>query len=275
MKKASLVVLAFVLIISSCSKSTDNTIKQSNTSCNLSIYSSTSLKEYSRLNYNYDNKGLLLSIDGVSNSPHYDINGKATFTYSQNQIIFKYFNSLTGIDEIRFSLDNVGKAISARYFIGKDEINTIEFSYNSDGFVKEARTYRVSPKTLETVTQYEYANGNLIKETVQDQNFKPITTTIFDYDLTKKSISFFDFILNSLIFYRGGGAIEDAIVQPILILPNNIFGNVSKNTLNSYYYLNNANLKVNFNNKYDNNDNPITISDFDYEDKIELTYNCK
>ncbi|WP_316840511.1 DUF4595 domain-containing protein [Pedobacter gandavensis] len=185
-----------LLIVASCKK--DLAKEETNVTCQMTSFTVKSnnigYEFSSSYSLSYDDKG---RITKMKESGGYEMN----YSYSSTQIIEESPLKDSYAYKTIYQLDASGKIVSAimKYTnVGTDEVSSLKYFYNSDGYLSEIQdTYMGETGTNEGETdidKYNYTNGNLTSIVRTDPNPNggvSIRTTQFSYNNDLAPSSFF------------------------------------------------------------------------------------
>lgn len=231
MKKLALVYSVFLLILSSCSKSDTPQPVQSSIILPKKMVSTESGRTITDVLSYVGNKLITKASDDGS---------KEIYTYTGNLITkIEFSNSSNVVNETsNYSYSNGRLAFET--FVYSSIVETINYTYNSDGSVSFVKT-SLDSKTNNTATfysgKYTYLNGNLVKKEVES-NSGDLSTTIYEYDVKNsfdKNIEGFSLLM---------GYEETMSVNNCIKFTKNYVGNATPYIQTNQYTYNSDNYPV-------------------------------
>lgn len=194
MKKALLMLSVIsMLIVASCKKETpkEDETKETCQMTSATVKSSYNGNQSSYTDsHTYDEKG---RITKVKDTYGYETN----YSYSNTQIIEESPLHDGSYSKSIYQLDASGKIVSAAMqytYNGNNEIYSLKYFYNSDGYLSETQdTYDSGPNAYTTFYKYNYTNGNLTSNvrTSNNPNSSGPKTIVIAYTNDLAPSSFF------------------------------------------------------------------------------------
>lgn len=231
MKKLALVFSVFLLAFGSCSKSDTPQPDQSSIILPKKMVSTANGRTITEVLSYIDNKLVTKASDDGS---------KEIYTYTGNLITkIEFSNSSNVVNETsNYSYSNGRLAFET--FVYGSIVETINYTYNSDGSVSFVKT-SLDSKTNNTTTfysgKYTYLKGNLVKKEVES-NSGDSSTTIYEYN-DKNSIGKNIEGFNLLMGYEETGSINNCIK-----FTRNYVGNATPYIQTNQYTYNSDNYPV-------------------------------
>jgi hypothetical protein len=136
----------------------------------------------------YDGKEKIKSIKNFTNPKEY-IETKYTWNNSKNTIITRRFNGKEILDKEVFLFDNGKKTEKYKYDSHEKQVDRTSYSYNNDNRISEEIYFQDKP-IMQSRLSIEYDNnGNKSIETIFNKDFKVITKTTHEYDVSNQLVN--------------------------------------------------------------------------------------
>lgn len=175
MKKSALVFIVFLFILGSCSKSETPQGAQSSIILPKKMVSTSNGSTITEVLSYIDNKLVTKSSDDGS---------KEIYSYTGKMITKIEFSNPSNVVNETFNYFYSNGRLDFETFVYRSIVETINYTYNSDGSVSFVKT-SLDSKTNITSTSYSgkytYLKGNLIKKEVEFYSGDS-STTIYEYD---------------------------------------------------------------------------------------------
>jgi len=231
LKKLALVYSVFLLILSSCSKSDTPPVDQSSIILPKKMVSTENGNAITDVLSYVGNKLITKTSDDGS---------KMIYTYTGNLITkIEFSNSSNVINETsNYSYSNGRLALET--FVYGSIVETINYTYNSDGTVSFVKTSLDSTTNITTTFysgKYTYLKGNLVKKEVAT-NSGDSSITIYEYDVKNsfgKNIEGFSLLL---------GYEETMCVNNCIKFTKNYVGNATPYIQTNQYTYNSDNYPI-------------------------------